>query len=683
MIDGLIHLDNYGPMKVLVQNGYQEVNISDINSENYYDYFNGTLNIMRDGIENPEVQSLKVGVTFADGNFLRFILTDWWFNMIFWTFPIYANDPVTVKYLFDTRAITKSSIKSYFDMLIKEHIIDMDFMHLNNLLDETMYKFKYIDEFAMYLSNTLNFKDTLDLMAKYPEFNASIHVDFTGVPIEDVKSVGMEYARKQIKYITESNHCLRDSFIAKEAIAPKQFKEVSVNIGTKPDGQGGVFPYIINNSFINGGVSTPESYFIDSSVGRTAQILQKVNVADSGLFSRLLETNNIDSFFHPDVNYECDTKNFITVDIKDSHWLNLYDKRYYRFSENGPDYVLDRDKDFHLIGKTLLFRSPITCASHARGQGICRKCYGDLYYVNRSINPGTIAAELLGSIYTQMLLSAKHILESSIIEMKWNDEFYEIFDVDVNMISINDEVDTTNMYMVLDSNTFDSGEDESDMSYEESTTSFHIIYPDGNKILFKTADNNELYLTEDLNRLMKSVKDEDEDGIYTIPLDLLKDLPNKAIFTVSIQNNELQRTLERSKQIINRTKDTVKFDKDSIVREFISTNAEGGINVTAIHLEVIISNQVRDKNNLLEKPNWSIPNAPYRILSLSSSLNNSPSITVNLEYQKIGKTLVSPISNKKRKPSIFDLFFMENPQDFVVDKEMISDEFSISEGMND
>ena len=176
---------------------------------------------------------------------------------------------------------------------------------------------------------------------------------------------------------------------------------------------------------------------------------------------------------------------------------------------------------------------------------------------------------------------------------------------------------------------------------------------------------------------------EDEDGIYTIPLDLLKDLPNKAIFTVSIQNNELQRTLERSKQIINRTKDTIKFDKDSIVREFISTNAEGGINVTAIHLEVIISNQVRDKNNLLEKPNWSIPNAPYRILSLSSSLNNSPSITVNLEYQKIGKTLVSPISNKKRKPSIFDLFFMENPQDFVVDKEMISDEFSISEGMND
>ena len=184
---------NYGPFVPLVKNGYQEVNTSDITIDNYSEYFNGLLNIMRDGIEQPDVQALKIGFHLADGEFVRFILTDAWFNMIFWTFPIYIGEPITVIHLVDTRAITKKHIKNYFNMLIKEHSIDIDFITLNNLIDETMYKLKYIDQFAMYLANTVNFRDTYDLMQKYPEFNESIHADLTGVPIEDVKSVGMEY----------------------------------------------------------------------------------------------------------------------------------------------------------------------------------------------------------------------------------------------------------------------------------------------------------------------------------------------------------------------------------------------------------------------------------------------------------------------------------------------------------
>lgn len=674
---------NYGPFVPLVENGYQEVNTSDITIDNYEKYFNGLLNIMRDGIEQPDVQSLKIGFHLADGNFVRFTLTDAWFNVIFWTFPIYIGEPITVKHLVDTRAITKKYIKNYFNMLIKEHAIDIDFITLNNLIDETIYKLKFIDEFAMYLANTVNFRDTLDLMERYPEFNESIHADLTGVPIEDVKSVGMDYTQTQIKYIKANDHCLRDSFVSGEAISPKQFKEVSVNIGTKPDGHGGVFPYIINKSFMNGGVSDPESYVIDSSVGRTAQILQKMNVGTSGAFARLLETNNLDTFFNPDPNYACDTKNFIEVFIKDASWLSMYDKRYYKFDPDGPDYLLDKDRDIHLIGQTLYFRSPITCASYARGQGICRKCYGNLYFVNRDINPGKIAAELLSSVYTQMLLSAKHLLESSVIEMKWNPEFYDLFNLNLNMISIDEDANTAGMFMILDSGKFDSSEDDDDdtsgVIYDEYTPSFDILYPDGRRVTFHTADEDNIYLTEDLNKLLKSKKAREEDGVYTIAVDYLKTIP--VVFTVKIQNKELQRTLERSKHIIDREKDTSSFTKDEIVREFITANADGGINVSAIHLEVILSNQMRDPNDILSPPNWHIRNAPYKILTLGSSLNNSPSITVNLEFQRIGKTLVSPLSSKKHKPSVFDLYFMEKPQDYMVNRDaMVSDKFQINEG---
>ena len=675
--------NNYGPFVPLVTNGYQEVNTSDINYENYESYFDGLLNIMRDGIEQPDVQALKIGFHLGDGEFVRFTLVDSWFNIIFWTLPILIGEPVTVKYIVDTRAITKKYIKNYFNMFIKDHQIKIDFITMNNILDETMSKFKFIDEFAMYLANTVNFRDTLDLMEKYPEFNESIHADLSGVPIEDVKSVGMDYTQTQIKYIKENDHCLRDSFVSSEAISPKQFKEVSVNIGTKPDGHGGVFPYIINNSFMNGGVSEPESYTIDSSVGRTAQILQKMNVGSSGAFARLLETNNLDTFFNPDPDYACDTKNFIQVFIKDASWLNMYDKRYYKFNPDGPDYLLDKDRDIGLIGQTLYFRSPITCASYSSGHGICRKCYGNLYFVNRDINPGKIAAELLSSIYTQMLLSAKHLLESSVVEMKWNSEFYDLFDLNLNMISVDEDVDTTGMYMILDSSKFDSSDDDdddtADMSYDEYTPSFDIVYPDGTRVTFHTAEEDDIYLTEDLNRLLKSKKAKEDDGIYTIPMDSLKSIP--VVFTIKIQNKELQRTLERSKHIINRSKDTSSFTKDEIVREFITANTDGGINVSAIHLEVLLSNQMRDPDDILSTPNWKIKNAPYKILTLGSALNNSPSITTNLEYQKIGKTLVSPLSSKKRKPSVFDLYFMEKPQDFMVNRDsMVSDDFKIYEG---
>lgn len=681
------YFENYGPFVPLVENHYQEINIKDITPDNYYNYFNGILNIMRDGIEDPEVQALKIGLTYADGNFCRFTLTDFFFQLIFYTLPIFIGEPVTPKYFIDTRAITKKTIENFINSIIKPHETDIDFKVLNNLIDDTIYKFKYIDEFSMYLANTVNFRDTLDLMEKYPEFNDTMHLDISGVPIEDVKSVGMEYTYKQIEYIKNNDHCLRDSFISGEAISPKQFKEVSVNIGTKPNGRGGIWEYVINNSFMNGGVSTYESYYMECNNGRYAQTLQKMNVGISGAFARLLETNNLGTFFNTNPNYACNTRNFIKVTIKDQTWLNIYDKRYYRFSPEyfALEYVLDKDKDQHLIGQTLYFRSPMTCASYARGEGLCRKCYGELFFVNKDVNPGKLAAELLSSRYTQMLLSAKHLLEASVVEMKWPAEFDDIFSINLNALYIDEDVDTAGMYMILDSNKFESDEEDMDEDsetsgyiYDEYTSSFDIMYPDGRIVNIHTANEDNIYLTDDLNRILKSKKAKEENGIYTIPLTVLKE-EVKVIFTVKIQNNDLQKTLERSKNIIDKERKEAPYEKSEIIRDFITANLEGNINISSVHLETLLANQMRDPDDILEMPHWGLENAPYKILTLKSALNNSPSITTNLEFQRIGKTLVSPLSSKKKKPSPFDLFFMEKPQDFIVDKSMISDDYDMQE----
>ena len=121
-------------------------------------------------------------------------------------------------------------------------------------------------------------------------------------------------------------------------------------------------------------------------------------------FARNLGMNNCDSKLHWDPIYICDTKNFEVITIENSDMLDEYDMRYYRTNPKGIDYKIDKRFDKHLIGQTIYLRSPMTCASAARGDGICYKCYGDLAYTNRDINIGQIAAELLSAIYTQMLL---------------------------------------------------------------------------------------------------------------------------------------------------------------------------------------------------------------------------------------------------------------------------------------
>ena len=165
-------------------------------------------------------------------------------------------------------------------------------------------------------------------MNQVPEVRDILHSDLSQVPMEDVMNVGMNLTNQAIEIIKHSDHCLKDSFRAGEGISPKQYREFSINIGTKPDGRGGVYPHITDNSFINGGVNDIISSYIESSGGRLAQIISKMNVGTSGHFARLLRLNNRDTFIYPDPHYTCNTKNFQEVYISDNDLLYRFENRY-------------------------------------------------------------------------------------------------------------------------------------------------------------------------------------------------------------------------------------------------------------------------------------------------------------------------------------------------------------------
>jgi hypothetical protein len=85
-------------------------------------------------------------------------------------------------------------------------------------------------------------------------------------------------------------------------------------------------------------------------------------------------------------------------------------------------------------------------------------------------------------------------------------------------------------------------------------------------------------------------------------------------------------------------------------------------------------NQMRAADDELEKPDWTISGAPYQILTLSRSLSNNQSISVRLQSNKVNRILNSTQNRFLCKPSTTDIFYMEQPQEYL-NNELISDDF--------
>lgn len=664
------------PYEDLCNTGHQTIYTKDLNQDNINDHFNSIINILKDGIETPEVQSMMLHVVFENDTDLDLSIFDYAINLMFWQFCTIVHHPIWDVHIVFPEDITKKYIKEYIDnIFIDKYRKKLPFIELNQTIDAVIGKFRDLRQFQMYLANTLNLEDTIDLMNQYPEFNETVHFDTTGIPLEDIKEAGMAATNKQIRYIKNSNHCLRDSFRTGEAISPKQYKEVAVNIGSKPDGQGSVFPHPIKHSFMNGGLQSAEEICIESSVGRVAQILQKTNVGESGAFARQLELNNQDTFLNPDPNYVCDTHNFEEITIENETMLNMYDLRYYRTNPNGIDKKLNAKKDKNLIGQRLFFRSPMTCASAARGHGICYKCYGDLAYAEQEINIGQIAAEGLSSIYTQILLSAKHLLESLVIKMEWTKQFYELFTITFNTIALK-ENGTYRGYKLIIDDDIKSEEEIDDIEYNYYINSFIVRTPDGEDIKIKTTEADNIYIEPDFYQYIMSVQPEDDnsDESYYVELNMIDLMDFPVLFVVQVRNNELSATMDKIKKLIDNKSIIESYDRNSILKEFITTNIQGNIKLNAVHFEVLLMNQIRAADDDLDVPDWTIPNAPYKILTLSKSLSENRSITVRLQSNKVSKALSNPQNRFISKPSMTDIYFMEQPQEYL-DPNMISDEY--------
>ena len=667
----LVPQPQYSCYAELLTAGRQNVNTSIFTDMEALDtHFYQILHIFEDGIETDQVQRSVIYVTFVDGETVKLSIFDYWFNLLFWGLPVSTRTPITSRYLWFHKDITQGAIADYINTkFLKDNRKRYTNIQINNMIDDIMYKFQFIDKFSLYLYNTANNEDTIELMKKDKTLWDCIHCDLSDAPMEDVKDVGQKYTNEGIKRIIASKtHWAAPYFRAKQGLNVKQVREFMFNIGTVPDGNGGVYPYIINGSYCNRGISSVKDYDADGDKARLAQVLSHGNVGKSGAFARILGLNNMDDRLHPDPNYVCNSKHFVKITIKDSKTLSMYKGRFFRFVENGVEYQISQNplKDnMDLIGKTLLFRSPITCASRAHGHGICYRCYGNLAHTNYDINIGRIASELLSSMLTQRLLSAKHLLETNIKKLMWNQEFHMFFDIDYNAIKPKEDVNFKKFKLILDpidDEDFEEDFDGSSDSYEKYVNNCIVVDPKGNQYNIGTAEGDPMYLSPELTAIINR-KTPDADGLYVLDMETIKD---KILFYIEVVNNELGATLDKIKSILNKNSEIRRLEtKDAVTQELVDTVIEGGLGLDAVHLEVILSHQCKSADSNLLEPDWELANAAYRMISLNEALKDNPSITVSLMYKDINKALYYPTSFQKESPSVLDLFFMTKPQNYM------------------
>ena len=333
------------------------------------------------------------------------------------------------------------------------------------------------------------------------------------------------------------------------------------------------------------------------------------------------------------------------------------------------------------------------------GFGICRKCMGELYNIIPSVSIGIYSVTNLTERLTQMMLSAKHLLEAKINSLTFDtsclseDELANLVYIDEGSIYINTELNEPKKWKLIIrggdiqeeiiasvNDNDETDEDDIEAAFEDIQKYVNVFYlvneSTQEEYPIKTSSMDNFYLSDWLTEYLriKDLNTDDEDIVIPVSNLIGDDYP---LFNIeSIHNDDMSARLESVIKVIN-----LKANTDSYTAEtFLETlsdklNNIGLDDIMSIHLEIIIMNQLRSAEDPIEMPDWSIPdNQNYRIFTLKKSVLCHPSISISMQSEDISRMLYSPISFKKSKPSSYDLLYMVQPQKFLNSLPIQNDE---------
>ena len=166
-----------------------------------------------------------------------------------------------------------------------------------------------------------------------------------------------------------------------------------------------------------------------------------------------------------------------------------------------------------------------------------------------------------------------------------------------------------------------------------------------------------LYITDFLQDAIINYKDEEETEVV-IPMKSLINQNSEPLFYFIIENNELSKALNQIIALIDKKEHLGQTTITGMLNTFISLLSDSGMGVNMTHIDLIIRELIRDKENVLKRPEnigeKDFSDDEYQILKVTDAILKSPSLSVSFSFEQIKRQVLDPLTYAKEGTSYYD-----------------------------
>lgn len=438
-----------------------------------------------------------------------------------------------------------------------------------------------------------------------------------GMSIYDAEMKKAECLEYLEKVVNEKNiQPLKSLLAAGVGVRLPQMADCLFMIASRPDDDT-VLPHIHFESWLRG-VESRDTFYNESYIARRANLITKIDIKDPGSFQKNVSYLNNPSYLNEDEDYMCDTKHFITYEIKTQEDLDKLNDRYMIIDGDMTNLKVIDKNDKSYIGQTVNLRSPYYCNSKV---GVCRYCTGENMYRDNVKGPKDSESNLAVIFVKKYIgpkgqdfLSGKHNMITNILNAIFgHDRNIEIRVKDTDVIYSNGTIVKSEEYLM------DNCKDENYRGklkyYGFNVVYNNVSYPVECDSVITFDDDDRPHVTYGNNRKSKAY------------------IEIKHVFYYP---NEYGDLISRLNRILG---------SDYIVAEMLLRNM------------VVTAGKSPDER---ERPDWSKEDiGPTEYLCLTSAIVNNTGVVNKFPFGYFGDVVSNPDNYKPVPAMPYDVLYMD------------------------